>query len=77
MKNKIFGIVVGIEEQREAFKQHCLGDCGKAFFAAAIDEQLGEVGICSEISCPYLDKEMDNAIGEIQGDALYLRKLKI
>ena len=58
----------------------CWGSCGLG--------QIGAVGIdvgggltvecipCREDECPYLDRQTDEPVGEVQGDPAYLRKLK-
>jgi hypothetical protein len=73
----IYGLVCGIKEQRELIKTHCFGDCGKIIIGAILDDTLGELGICREVTCPHLDKQMDEPIGaDNDGEQITLRKLK-
>jgi len=57
----------------------CWGSCGKGICGAF---DLGSVGVpasaipCREEQCPYLDRESDESIGTVDGDYVYLRKLK-
>ncbi len=75
-RRNMFGLIVVIESQKKQIEKHCFGDCGKILVGAGYDSQIGEVALCKEIDCKYLDKQMDEAIGEINNEPLYLRKLK-
>ncbi len=72
----MYGLIVGIESQKKQIENHCFGDCGKIIIGAGYDNQLGEIAICKENDCKYLEKQMDEAIGKINNEPLYLRKLK-
>lgn len=77
MKN-IYGLVIAIPEQKKIISKHCFGTCGKIICGFVYDKELGELAICrtEKENCPHLDSQMDEPIGEVQGDNLYLRKLK-
>ena len=72
----MYGLVIGIPEQRKQIAMHCFGDCGRIIVGAGYDPAIGEIGICRYDDCPYLDKQMSEPIGDIDGESLYLRKLK-
>jgi hypothetical protein len=77
-KKPIYGLVCGIETQREIIEKHCFGDCGKIIVGAIIDKAIGELGVCRtpKEACPRLDKEMDEPIGEVNKEPIYIRKLR-
>ena len=55
---KVFGVAVMAPKQEAAAKAHCFGDCGKISMAGAIaDELTGGLFVCSEVICPYMEKE--------------------
>lgn len=66
--------VTPFQTQAAEIKQYCLGECGKAEFGLLHDDQYN-YSSCSQTECPYLDKEMSTPMGEVDGQALYLRKL--
>ncbi len=74
----IYALVCGIPSQQKVISDHCFGTCKKIIVGALIDEQLGELGVCRtpKEQCPRLDKEMDEAFGEWEGDPIFIRKLK-
>jgi hypothetical protein len=75
----LYGLVLGIPEQKEIISKHCFGTCGKIILGAVLDEQMGELAVCrtAKKKCPQLDKQMDEPIGEVKDEPLYLRKLKL
>ncbi len=77
MKN-IYGLVIGIPEQKEIISKHCFGTCGKIILGAIMDKELGELAVCRtpKEECPQLDNQMEEPIGEVRGEPIYLRKLK-
>jgi len=74
----IYGLIVGIPSQRQIIEAHCFGDCGKIIAGAIVDEQIGEIGVCRtpKQECPHFDKEMEEAFGEVNGEPVFIRKLK-
>ncbi len=74
MSDKCFVTVWGL--QKAEIEHYCFTKCGKALFSIVMDEQFGGLSPCNEVNCPYLEKEMDEPFGEMQGDLVYLRKLK-
>ena len=75
----IYGLVIGIPEQKEIISKHCFGTCGKIICGAIMSDSCGELAVCRtpKEQCPCLDKQMDESIGEVQGEPIYLRKLKM
>ena len=72
----MYGLVLDLPKQREQIEKHCFGDCGKIIIGSVVDAELGELAMCNQEDCPYLDKQMEEAIGEVDGVKIYLRKLK-
>jgi len=66
---------VVFEFQKEQIDAWCWGSCGGGL-AGAVD--LGEYGgavCCRRASCPHLDRQMDEPMGDVQGELVTLRKL--
>lgn len=74
--NKMYALIMILKSQREQIERHCFGDCGKIIIGSGYDKDLGEMAICRESECKYLDKQMDEPFGAISGEPVYLRKLK-
>lgn len=57
----------------------CWGSCGKGI-VGAIDIPMGNGGIaciaCRQDDCPHLDRQMDDSMGDVNGEPVYLRKLR-
>lgn len=77
MTEKAYAMVLAIENQRKKVIPGCF-DCGKIIIAAVNDVELGELAICRtpKKQCPQFGSEMDEAIGEVNGTHIYLRKLQ-
>ena len=71
---KMFVTVWGLQEAE--IKRYCFDECGKVMFGLIMDDQYGGLSHCFESNCPFLDKEMSEPFGEVQGCAAYLRKLQ-
>lgn len=71
---KLFGVVFPF--QKAQISALCWGErCGKGQLGAIqVDEGVQAIP-CREQSCPYSVKEMEDPIGEVSGESLYLRKL--
>jgi len=61
--------------QAVEINKYCFGECGKANISLVMDEQLGGLSTCNVEKCPFLDKQIDEPVGEVEGDNVYLRKL--
>ena len=72
--SKLFAVVLGL--QRPEIEQYCFHDCGKIIVGGLDDKQLGSLLPCRQETCPFLDKEMAEPFGEVDGETVYLRKLK-
>jgi hypothetical protein len=55
---------------------HCFDNCGKVIFGLIMDEQIGGLSSCHEEKCPHLEVEITEPFGEVNGQNVYLRKLK-
>ena len=53
----------------------CNASCKKVIFGLLMDEQLGGLSHCFEVNCPFVEKEMSEPFGEVNGTNAYLRKL--
>lgn len=75
MSDKKMFVTVWLMQQAE-IEQHCFNSCGKVIFGLIEDEGLGALSHCFEVNCPFVEKEMDEPFGEVNGVDAYLRKLK-
>lgn len=73
MPEKMFVTVWGL--QKAEIEAHCFGSCKKVIFGILMDEQLGGLSHCFEANCPFVEKEMAEPFGEVNGTNVYLRKL--
>jgi hypothetical protein len=71
--NKMFVTVWGL--QKDEIMVHCFGSCGKVIVDLLMDEQLGGLSHCFEVNCPFVEKEMSEPFGDVDGIKAYLRKL--
>lgn len=73
---KLFALV--FELQKDIIKTRCFQECGRIIFGCAQDTEYGVYGLCRQpaAECPALDREMDEPMGEVRGEPIYLRKLK-
>ncbi len=74
MSEKMFVTVWGL--QQAEIEAHCFGSCKKVIFGLLMDEQLGGLSHCFESNCPFVEKEMLEQFGEVNGVNAYLRKLQ-
>ena len=72
----LYGICWAFPKQRALADKHCFGDCGKAIVGSIHDPEIGEILPCRTDDCPYLDSNMPVSFGEVNGEPLFLRKLK-
>lgn len=77
MGRPIYALAVGIKEQEAIINEHCFGTCGKIIVGGIVLGE-GQFMPCRtpKEQCPRFDKEMDEAVGEINGDPVFVRKLK-
>jgi hypothetical protein len=73
MGDKMFVTVWGL--QRPEIEAHCFGSCKKVIFGLLMDEQIGGLSSCYEAACPFVEKEMPEPFGKVNGVDAYLRKL--
>lgn len=72
----MYGMILGIPEQRELIEKHCFGDCGKIIVGGLIDDHVGEICVCMQDDCKHLAGQMSVQAGTIEGEPVYFRKLK-
>ncbi len=76
MKEPIYGLLFTIPEQEKMINKHCFGDCGKIICAGLDDKDLGPMFPCRIKDCPHKEQDTDDSIGDVDGDPIFLRKLK-
>jgi hypothetical protein len=74
----IYGLVFLMPDQKKIIDGHCFGTCKKIIVGGIHCEGIGPLMVCRTPSkdCPQFDKEMDESIGEVDGDPVFIRKLK-
>lgn len=79
-RKPLYGLVFGLKDQAAIIERTCFGTCGKIIVGAVIAPGFagGELAVCRTPSgeCPAFDKELDQPISTVDGDPLYIRKLK-
>lgn len=69
-----------VQAQKAEVEKYCFKDCGKILIGSGYAKGVGELGLCNEDVCPYMEKQMDESLWEIdtegQKEKLYLRKLR-
>lgn len=79
MPSPLYGLVIGIPSQKAIIDAHCFGDCGRIILGGVDGgDDVGALLVCRTpaAECPHLDREMDEPMGDVQGDPIFLRKLK-
>jgi len=71
----IYALAVMIPEQEQIITKHCFGDCGKIIIGGVEIEGVA-FAVCRTSDCPYLDRQMDEPMGDVDGSPVYVRKLK-
>ena len=62
--------------QEEEIKHYCFDQCKKVIFGFLDVEDIGGVSHCYIDDCPYLEAQLDEPFGELNGRNVYLRKLR-
>ncbi len=77
-ESKIYALLFDHPTQKGAIDKYCFRECGKIIVGAITDEQFGAMMVCRTDAdkCPCLEKEMDEPFGDVNGENVYLRKLK-
>lgn len=75
---KIYALVTSIPEQMEIIEDICFGRCKMLIIGAIMDEYAGLLQPCKtpKEECMAFDKEMAEPFGTVDGEEVYLRKLK-
>lgn len=81
-KSKIFALLP-TEKQIETINAWCFRKCGQIIFGG-LTMDLGDEGspvelecfACRTVDCPVVDREIDEPVGDMDGDPVYIRKLK-
>lgn len=71
----IYGLLISIPEQEKLINKHCTGDCGKLSVGGIDGGQLGPMAVCHEKECPYEKGVMNEPVGKVKGENVYLRAL--
>lgn len=79
LPTKIYGLVFMIPDQKLAIDLHCLGKCKKIIMGAIDAGPAGPLMICrtDKKDCIAFFKEMDVSIGDVNGESIFLRRLKL
>ena len=74
----IYGLVFLLPDQQKIIDDHCFGTCGKIIVGGIHCDGIGLLMVCRipAKDCPQLDKEMDEPVGDVNGDPVFIRKLK-
>ena len=74
----IYGLVFLLPNQQKIIDDHCFNTCKKIIVGGINVEGIGPLMVCRTPAkdCPQLDKEMDEPIGDVGGDPIFIRKLK-
>ena len=75
----LYGMIFHIPAQREIIDRICFGECKRILFGAAVDNEIGELCLCriDAANCPAFDRELNEPCGDVNGEPLYIRKLKL
>lgn len=78
MSKPIYGLVFLIPDQQKIIDEHCFKTCRKIIVGGVNCEGIGPLMVCRTVAkdCPQIDKEMDEPVGDVNGDPLFIRKLK-
>lgn len=78
-KRPLYGLIDGIPSQKAIIDKACFGTCGKIILGGINGgNSIGPMVPCRQPAdkCPQFDREMDEPIGYVMGDPLFIRKLK-
>ena len=77
-KSRLYGLVFGIPEQKAIIDKVCFGSCKKIIVGSMHLDGIVPMLFCRQpaAKCPAFDREMDEPLGDVNGEAVYLRKLK-
>jgi len=75
----IYGLVFLLSDQQKIIDDHCFGTCKQIIVGGINCEGIGPLMVCRTPAkdCPQFDKELDEPMGEVDGDPVFIRKLKI
>ena len=78
MIKPIYGLVFLLPDQQKIIDDHCFGTCKKIIVGGVHCEGIGSLMVCrtSAKECPQFDKELDEPVGDVNGDPVFIRKLK-
>jgi len=74
----IYGLVFLLPDQQKIIEDHCFGTCKKIIVGTINCEWTGPLMVCRTPAkdCPQFSREMGDPIGEVNGDPVFIRKLK-
>jgi len=75
----VYGLIFGLPSQKKIIDDHCFGICKKIIFGVIKDKKLGLIVPCRipKEQCPQFDVEMNEPFGEVNGEPIFIRKLKV
>ncbi len=78
MEKPIYGLVFLLPDQKKIIDDHCFGTCKKIIIGGIDCEETGPLMVCRTPAkdCPQFDKEIDEPVGEVGGEPVFIRKLK-
>ena len=75
----LYAILYDEPTQKPIVEQVCFGSCGKIIVGQLdipLDGGILVALACRQDACPALDKQMDEPCASLNGDPVYLRKLR-
>ena len=75
----IYAVLYDEPSQTPIVKAVCFGTCGQIIIGSLtipLDEYVLVALTCRQEDCPALDKQMEEPCGSVDGEPIYLRKLK-
>lgn len=78
MNKPIYGLIFHLPDQQKIIDEHCFRTCKKIIIGGVYCEGVGSLMVCrtSAKDCPQFEKEMDEPIGDVDGEPVFIRKLK-
>ena len=79
MEKPIYGLVFLLQDQQKIIDDKCFRTCKKIIVGGVHCDEIGPLMVCRTpaAECPQLDKEMDEPVGDVNGDPVFIRKLKV
>ena len=74
----IYGLIFLLPDQQKIIEDHCFGTCKKIIVGGVYCDGIGPLMVCRTPAkdCPQFDKEIDEPAGNVNGEPVFIRKLK-